>query len=239
MPDDTPTPPELTEPTTSSQTGPTEWSADLLDDDRPVSPSTSSSRIMFTAEEPAAPQRDQCPVCRGTGYKMTVSDFLRESVGLIEGHEDEVVQEFYRRLLMAAPGLAALFPDDLLTTDETHHQRDRLVAALAALATTYDPYSPAKMEQLDTALAAFGRHHSNFARPDGTSAGATLDEYYAVKVTLIGVFHDFAGEAWLPVYDAAWSEAFDYAAAHMLVAQFKSPQRYARQVRSTRTTSDG
>lgn len=210
--------------------------SELIDpaDPQPISPSTSSSRIMFDDIPDPEPERDRCPVCRGTGWKMTTSDFLRESIGLIEGQEDSVVREFYRRLLDVAPHLAALFPADLLTTDETRHQRDKLVGALAALATHYDPTNPNQMETLKTALAAMGRAHSAFRRPDGTVSPASLDEYQAVKVVLFGTLHDMAGAAWLPVYDAAWSEAYDFAASHMMVAAFANPQQFARTVRASR-----
>jgi hemoglobin-like flavoprotein len=191
-------------------------------------PSDSSSRIMFEPAPEQPPARDRCPVCRGTGWKMTTADFLRESLALIEGKAAEAVDLFYQRLFTVAPHLEPLFPNLV-------EQRDRLVGALVALGTTYDPTNPAAMEALQTKLAAMGRAHSNFRRPDGTEQGATLDEYMAVKSVLLPTIIDVAEEAgvqWLPVYSAAWSEAYDFAAAHMMVAAFAAPQSFARTVRS-------
>jgi hemoglobin-like flavoprotein len=172
--------------------------------------------------------RQDCPHCRGTGKVLSVNDLLRESIGLLDGNEDAVIREFYARLLTAAPDLAPLFPRDLLAEDEIDHQRDRLLAAIVALAKHYDPDNDEAMATLDTALASYGRAHSAFRRPDGSVRGATLEEYVAVKSTLFSTLHDAAGAAWLDEYDGPWSEAYDYAAIRMLSAQLDTPQRFGR-----------
>lgn len=189
--------------------------------------------------------RELCQHCRGTGMRMTTNDLLRESIALLEGNEDVVVRTFYDHLLRQAPDLAPLFPPDLLDPlsppignlpgefrRSGRGQRDKLVAALAALATTYDPGDPEKMEVLDTHLAAFGRAHAAFRRPNGTVRGATVSEYHAVKVTLFATLHDAAAEAWLPEYDDAWDEAYEYAARHMLAAQDSVDRPFGRYPRS-------
>lgn len=195
----------------------------------PTNPSPSESgRILFEPGPDVPPARDRCPVCRGTGWKMTTADFLRESLGLIEGKAAEAVDLFYERLFTVSPHLEPLFPDRVL-------QRDRLVGALVALGTQYDPTNPQAMASLRTVLAAMGRAHSNFRRPDGTEQGATLDEYMAVKSVLLPTIVEVAegaGVQWLPLYTQAWSEAYDFAASHMMVAAFEAPQRFARTVRS-------
>lgn len=208
-----------------------EWSATDPASPDPIGnprPSDSSSRILFESAPDSTPERDRCPVCRGTGWKMTTSDFLRESLALVEGKAGEAVDMFYDRLFVVAPHLEPLFPDRV-------NQRDRLVGAIVALGTMYDPSNPDGMQALRTALAAHGRRHSNFRRPDGTEQGATLDEYAAVKSILLPTIVEVAegaGVRWLPVYTTAWSEAYDFAAAHMMVAAFDAPQRFARTVRS-------
>jgi hemoglobin-like flavoprotein len=183
--------------------------------------------------------REVCRHCRGSGYRMSTNDLLRESIALLEGSEDEVIRRFYEHLLRQAPDLALLFPSDLIdpmspVDDERtgRRQRDKLVAALAALANSYDPGVVEKMEVLDTHLAAFGRAHAAFRRPDGAVRGATVSEYHAVKVTLFATLHDAAGEAWLPEYDTAWDEAYEYAARHMLAAQDSVDRPFGRYPRS-------
>jgi hemoglobin-like flavoprotein len=180
----------------------------------------------------AAPSRADCPHCRGTGKTLTTNDLLRESVALIGQHGDDVVREFYHRLLDVAPGLAELFPSDLLGDDALKGQRDKLLQALVALATLYDPENSEQMAILDTHLATFGRSHGSFYRAsEGVTRGATLDEYQAVKVVLFGTLHDFGEALWLSEYDTAWSAAYDYAAGAMLFHGMRSPVKSARYAR--------
>lgn len=181
----------------------------------------------------ANPDRPDCPHCHGTGKVLTTSDLLRASLALLgtDPRElDHFVAEFYARLLDLAPDLAPLFPADLVDANADPDgggkgQRDKLLNALIALGTSYDPEDSEKMRLLDQELARFGRAHAAFpsARGNGSAVGATLEEYHAVKVVLFNLLHDVVGEAWRGEYDDAWSEAYDYAAAAMMF----SGQRHA------------
>jgi hemoglobin-like flavoprotein len=180
-----------------------------------------------------------CAACGGTGYVIrSTNDLLRESLELVGTGGDMIVKEFYTRLLHAAPDLAPLFPSDLTTAQTSDPnspgaaQRDRLLGALVALSNSYNPDDGDSMDRLDTALEAFGRSHAAFARPDGTVQGATLDEYAAVKSVLFETLVQAAGDAWLPAYTVAWSEAYDYAAATMMHEQHRAGFRYPRSVRA-------
>lgn len=174
------------------------------------------------AAPPVRQTRELCEHCNGSGYMPSISDYLRESVALVGASGDEIVKAFYAELLGVAPDLAGLFPPDLLTTDETKGQRDKLLKALVALSDLYDPDDPAKMAKLDTALSSFGRSHAAFARPDGTVKGATWEEYAAVKTVLFATLVAAAGSAWMPEYTESWSQAYDYAAAVMVAEQYRS-----------------
>lgn len=190
------------------------------------------------APEPMiSPVRIDCEHCGGVGYVPGLNDYLLESAGLLGDNPDEVVRLFYSTLLSDAPALAALFPADIVTASVgTAHsagvaQREKLLAALVALAELYDPGVPGKMDRLNAALARFGRSHAAFARQDGTVWGATLEEYAAVKSALFSTLVRVLGEKWKPEYTSAWSQAYDYAAAVMLAEQFRSgftAPRFAR-----------
>jgi hemoglobin-like flavoprotein len=167
-------------------------------------------------------ERETCPHCEGTGYMPSISDNLRASIALVGDSGAEIVKAFYAELLSVAPGLADLFPADLLTTDATKGQRDKLLKALIALSDLYDPADTDKMARLDTALKSFGRSHAAFARPDGTVRGATWEEYAAVKEVLFRTLVAAAGTGWRAEWTESWSQAYDYAAAVMLTEQYRS-----------------
>lgn len=195
---------------------------------------------IHTLPDPASDQRAvrlDCTLCKGTGYvTRTVNELLRESLAVVsEG--DTIVRDFYDRLTTAAPHVAPLFPDDLVTAVQPDGdrprtagaaQRDRLLQALVALSEMYDPGNVASMERLETALRAFGRAHANFARPDGTIQGATLREYVAVGDTLLATLAADGGDQWRPEYATAWAEAYDYAAVTMLDEQRVTTLRMPR-----------
>jgi hemoglobin-like flavoprotein len=218
--------------------------------DRPISAPSAPDPVSDTSarglKADATALRDPCSACRGKGYVMTTSDLLRESVGLLGRTEDDAVLVFYRHLLDAAPNLAEIFPADLLAPrhglgdpdSRGIGQRDKLYGALEALATMYDPADTSEggpMARLDTALQSFGRAHASFVRPsEGVTRGATVEEYGAVKAVLFATIHELAGEKWLPEYDGAWAEAYDYAALEMLREQYRSAFRAPRFPRAAR-----
>jgi hemoglobin-like flavoprotein len=162
--------------------------------------------------------RPDCPHCRGTGKVLTTNDLLRASLELLGDDpavHNEFTAEFYDRLFDAAPYLAKLFPPDLRHAGSDPDgrgkaQRDKLLSALLALGTSYEPENPEAMEVLNTHLASYGRKHAAFDFPDGVRP-PSLDEYRLVKIVLFNLLHDVAGDRWIPEFDAVWSEAYDHA----------------------------
>lgn len=168
-----------------------------------------------------------CEHCGGRGFTPGVNDLLKDSVKLLADNGDEVIRLFYSSLLRAHPQLMTLFPGDPTKGDfgSDHKgavQRDRLLKALTALAGLYNPDDPESMASLDQALGSYGRAHASFVRQDGTVKGATLEEYAAVKEALFSTLITSAAGKWRPEYTAAWNQAYDYAAAAMIVEQFRS-----------------
>jgi len=198
-----------------------------------------AGKPVLAAAPPAAPlvaaERQPCRHCEGMGYVPSISDNLRQSITLVGDSGDEIIQAFYAELLALAPGLASLFPRDLLdprspspgdmdgeSPRSGRGQRDKLLHALKALSEMYDPADDEKMARLDTALKAFGRSHAAFVRPSGEIKGATWEEYAAVKEVLFRTLTAAAGSAWKPEYTASWSQAYDYAAGVMIAEQHRS-----------------
>jgi hemoglobin-like flavoprotein len=166
----------------------------------------------------ATPDREDCPHCQGTGKVLTKNDLLRASLALLGDNPaqlDAFVVEFYSQLFLHAPYLTSIFPSDLRDPDAKPDgrgkgQRDKLLNALIALGTAYNPDDRKAMEVLDEHLGTFGRSHASFDFPGGARS-PSLDEYRLVKVILFNLLHDVTGDKWLPEFDAVWSEAYDYA----------------------------
>jgi hemoglobin-like flavoprotein len=175
-----------------------------------------------------SPVRVECEHCKGVGYVPGINDLLVESASLIGDRGDEVVRLFYSTLLSDAPAMTYLFPSDIVSASAGTQnskgvaQREKLLGALVALAENYHPGDPARMARLDRELQRFGRAHAGFVRPDGTTSGATLEEYAAVKAALFSTLVRVAAEKWKPEYAVAWSQAYDYATAIMLGEQLRS-----------------
>lgn len=206
--------------------------------DRPPTPHRlGRARPTFLAV-PAA--RTDCPHCEGRGFVPGINDHLRESAAMLTagGAEasDILVRDFYVALFREAPNMVAIFPGnpvqgDFGSNERGAKQRELLLSALVSLSELYDPGNPERMSQLDAALKRFGRAHAAFARPDGTVSGATLDEYKAVKDALFSTLVRAAADKWRAEYTIAWSQAYDYAAAAMLLEQHRSQFTAPRYVR--------
>jgi methyl-accepting chemotaxis protein len=124
---------------------------------------------------------------------------LSESLALLAPVADQVIGAFYDQLFADQPQYRAMFPADM------DGQRDRLLKAVVALVTHYeDP------DALVPALATMGRAHARF--PIG------LAEYAAVGQALLITLARFAGPAWTPQYERAWTRAYTFAAGTMLQA---------------------
>ena len=181
-----------------------------------------------------------CGPCGGTGtVTRTVNEILRETVSWIPLDDgDQVIREFYRRLLPAAPHLGPLFPADLLTAATREDaspgalQRDRLLQALLSVSELYGG-NVDDMARLDTMIGSWGNAHAPFARPDGTVTGATPEEYDAVIEVFIGLLRAAFTDRFTAVHEQVWREALGYVRVGMLWTQWHSGMRSARYPRRT------
>jgi methyl-accepting chemotaxis protein len=124
---------------------------------------------------------------------------LSESLGLLAPVADQLIAAFYDQLFADRPQFRAMFPAEM------DGQRDKLLKAVVALVTHYDD-----PDALVPALATMGRAHARF--PIG------LAEYAAVGQALLVTLARFAGPAWTPEYEQAWTRAYTFAAGTMLQA---------------------
>jgi hemoglobin-like flavoprotein len=172
----------------------------------------------------------ECEQFKGGGVPgdhTVIGDFA-VSIGLVDdaGRPTAVGRaltlEFYGRLLGAAPYLAEKFPADILeATEELDseglRQRDRLLKAILAVCTLWDPGNDERMPRLDEALDSMGRAH--------VAHGATFEEYAAVLRIFLAVCSDYARTAnvaevvWTQAYGPALRRALGYASGRMVCAE--------------------
>jgi NAD(P)H-flavin reductase len=124
---------------------------------------------------------------------------VKETFALIEPVSSEAAAYFYGRLFAENPQLRAMFP---ATMDL---QRERLFGALARIAWSMD--SP---EALHGYLSQLGRDHRKF--------GVAPEHYAQFGRALVATIRKFAGEAWTPEAERAWTGAFGQAATTMIDA---------------------
>lgn len=132
-------------------------------------------------------------------HRLQDHRLLQESLGLVAPVAGDLVAAFYDRLFEDYPQVRPMFPAvmDL--------QRERLLKAIIALVTHYD-----HPEQLMPALTAMGRNHVGY--------GAQPAHFDAVGATLLATLAAFAGPAWSPEYEGAWTRAYTFAAGTMIRA---------------------
>jgi methyl-accepting chemotaxis protein len=122
---------------------------------------------------------------------------LETSFDLVAPRGDELMETFYARLFAAAPAVRSLFPDDL------RPQQAKLLAALVLVRK-----SLRDLDAILPKLHALGARHADY--------GAEPAHYGVVAEALIAAMADVAGDAWLPRYEQAWSEALGFIAAIMI-----------------------
>ncbi|WP_063774713.1 globin domain-containing protein [Kitasatospora azatica] len=130
---------------------------------------------------------------------MTETDnltLIRSSFALVQQHGDKLTGHFYATLFLNNPQVRELFPPAM------DMQRDRLFRALAGAVRMLD-----RPEELTTFLQQLGRDHRKY--------GVRAEHYDAVGAALLATLSRFAGEAWTPAVERAWTEAYGQIAAAM------------------------
>jgi methyl-accepting chemotaxis protein len=122
---------------------------------------------------------------------------LQESLALVAPRADELVASFYDQLFAEHPTVRSLFPPVM------DQQREKLLKAIIALVTHYD-----QPDQLMPALTSMGRNHVRY--------GAEMGHYAAVGKILLETLSRFAGDAWTPEVEGAWTRMYTFAAGAMM-----------------------
>ncbi|MGH4024417.1 MAG: FAD-binding oxidoreductase [Pseudonocardiaceae bacterium] len=121
---------------------------------------------------------------------------IRESYAVVEPNAEEVARFFYGMLFAIAPATRELFAANMEV------QRSRLLRALVHVVQMVD-----RPDDLVPFLRQLGRDHRKF--------GVMTQHYEAVGTALISALKRFAGPAWTPAVDKAWTDAYSLIARTM------------------------
>ena len=114
---------------------------------------------------------------------------IRTSFQLVAPHAAELARHFYATLFSRAPETRDLFPVSMEV------QRSRLLRALVHVVQMVD-----RPDELLPFLDQLGRDHRKF--------GVLSRHYDAVGAALVGTVQKFAGPAWTPEVERAWTSAY-------------------------------
>lgn len=155
-----------------------------------------------SAQDDSAGER--CAVCGGR--IPSDHELLMEILTWLAPDGEDFVHQFYIDLFEAAPDLRPLFPDDIKI------QEEKLLTAIVSLLRLFKA-GEQEMDQLNSALARYGRSHTRF------DPAATIEEYAAVWTVLAGVAARMLGEKLTDRHVRALRRAFEYGAGMMLASQ--------------------
>ena len=126
-------------------------------------------------------------------------ELIRSSFERVAPQAAEMARHFYATLFSRAPETRDLFPVNMEV------QRSRLLRALVHVVQMVD-----RPDELVPFLEQLGRDHRKF--------GVLSAHYDAVGAALIGTVAEFAGPAWTPRIEQAWTSAYSIVASAMRAA---------------------
>ncbi len=124
---------------------------------------------------------------------------IRSSFDLVAPRAEELGRHFYATLFGSAPETRELFPVNMEV------QRSRLLRALVHVVQMVD-----QPDDLVPFLEQLGRDHRKF--------GVLAQHYDAVGGALLSALEHFAGDAWTPEVEKAWTDAYGIVAGAMRTA---------------------
>lgn len=132
----------------------------------------------------------------------TEIDTITTDSNFILADPDRFAQTFYTNVFDLAPGVRAMFPDDM--TD----QRRKLVNELGFLINAVAAFDdPDKFDAMVERTRALGRRHVGY--------GATAEMFEPVGAALVGALHEHVDD-FDEQKQAAWVKLFGFVAATML-----------------------
>ena len=125
---------------------------------------------------------------------------MKDSWQFIVSQKIDAGTVFYDRLFVVAPGVRALFPDDM------REQKKKLIGMLATVVNSLD-----KLDQIIDAVKSLGERHRGY--------GAAAEHYPVVGEVLLWTLAAALGEKWNDELQEAWATAYGLLSSVMIEAQ--------------------
>jgi methyl-accepting chemotaxis protein len=129
--------------------------------------------------------------------RPTDAQLLQASLAVVAPRAPELIASFYDRLFTAHPEVRHMFPAAM------DAQHEKLLKAVVALVTHYE-----NPDTLLPVLGPMGARHEGY--------GVQVEHYAAVAEALLATLNEFAGDAWTPEIEGAWTRAYTFAAGAMI-----------------------
>ena len=130
---------------------------------------------------------------------------VQDSFAKVAPISEQAAVLFYNRLFEVAPGVRAMFPDDMT------EQRKKLMGMLAAVVNGLG-----NLESILPAASALAKRHVGY--------GAKAEHYPVVGGTLLWTLEKGLGDAWTPDVAAAWTATYGTLSGYMISEAYGSAQ---------------
>ena len=130
---------------------------------------------------------------------------VQESFAKVAPISEQAAVLFYGRLFEVAPGVRAMFPDDMT------EQRKKLMAMLAVVVNGLG-----NLETILPAASALATRHVSY--------GAKAEHYRVVGGALLWTLEKGLGDSWTPDVADAWTAAYGTLSGSMISEAYGHPQ---------------
>ena len=132
-------------------------------------------------------------------------NLVQQSFAKVAPISEQAAVLFYDRLFEVAPGVKAMFLDDMT------EQRKKLMATLAVVVGGLN-----NLETIRPAASALAKRHVSY--------GAKPEHYPVVGGALLWTLEKGLGDAWTPEVAAAWTAAYGMLSDYMISEAYGSAQ---------------
>ena len=132
-------------------------------------------------------------------------NLVQQSFAKVAPISEQAADLFYGRLFEVAPGVRAMFPDDMT------EQRKKLMATLAVVVNGLT-----NLEAILPAASALARRLIGY--------GAKAEHYPVVGGALLWTLEKGLGDAWTPETASAWTAAYHTLSGYMISEAYGSAQ---------------